>query len=68
MTTSYIKAETLLSCDDALSLKIYDGEGRERIYRDITRDIEALEGFVHAINRGEVSPIHIDELVEDFLG
>lgn len=68
MITSYIKAEVLISCDGILSLKMYDGEGRERIYRDVTRDIEALEGFVCAINRGEVSPIHIDELVEDFLG
>jgi hypothetical protein len=51
-----------------LSLKIYEGAGRERIYPDITRDILSLEEFVRAINLGEVSPLHIDELVEDFLG
>ena len=68
MTTSYIKAEILISCDGILSLKIYDGDGSEKVYPDITCDIEALKGFVCAINRGRVSPIHIDELVEDFLG
>ena len=68
MTTSYIKAEILISCDGILSLKVYDGEGREKIYRDVAGDLESLQGFVSAINRGEVSPIHIDELVEDFLG
>ena len=68
MKTSYVKAETLISCNGILSLKIRDGEGREKIYRDISRDTEALEGFVRAINCGKVSDIHIDELVEDFLG
>lgn len=68
MKTSYVKAETLISCNGILSLRIRDGEGREKIYRDITRDTEALKGFVHAINCGEVSDVHIDELVEDFLG
>ena len=68
MTTSYIKAEILISCDGILSLKIYDGEGREKVYPDITCDVEALKDFAGAINRGDVSPIHIDELVEDFLG
>ena len=67
MITSYIKAEAL-SCDGVLSLRIYDGKGGERIYRDITRDIQSLNRFVRTINRGNVSPIHIDELVEDFLG
>ena len=68
MITSYIRAEVSASYNGILSLKIIDGEGRERIYRDVTRDIEALNRFADAINRGEVSPVHIDELVEDFLG
>ena len=68
MTTSYIKAEMLVSGEGIISLKTYDGEGRERVYRDITRDIKALAHFVDAINRGDVSLVHIDELVEDFLG
>lgn len=68
MITSYIRAEVLVSCHGILSLKIIDGEGREKIYRDVTRDIDAISRFVDAINRGGVSTIHIDELVEDFLG
>lgn len=67
MTTNYIKAKKLVSSDGTLSLKVYDGEGREKIYRDITRNVEELERFARAINIGKVSPIHIDELVEDFL-
>ena len=68
MITSYIRAEVLVSCQGILSLKIIDGEGRERIYRDVTRDIDEISRFVDAINRGGVSTIHIEELVEDFLG
>ena len=68
MITSCIQAEVLVSYRGILSLKIIDGEGREKIYRDVSRDIEALNRFADAINHGGVSPIHIDELVEDFLG
>ena len=66
--TSYIKAEVVVSCDGTLSLKTRDGEGREKLYRDIANDIAPLNRFADAINRGGVSPLHIDELVEDFLG
>ena len=64
--SNYVKAK-MLTENRELSLKIDFGEGRETVYKDITRNREALELFVKRINSGSVSPLHIEDMIEDFL-
>ncbi len=49
------------------SLEIDAGEGNITTYRDITRDIGEIERLADLINSGNVSPVHIKEIIEDFL-
>ena len=41
--------------------------GENKIYPDLTADYEKICKFSDAINKSEVSSVHIDELIEDFL-
>lgn len=41
--------------------------GRSRTYPDITTDFEKLCTFSDKLNDGEVSPLHIDDIIEDML-
>ena len=43
-----------------------DGE-ENRVYHDVTGDLDRLCRFSDIINASHVSPLHIDELIEDFL-
>ncbi len=61
-----IKAETLCQGRTFGISITYLGE--RTVYSDVTRDREALDAFVDRINKGCVSPIHIEELIEDFIG
>ena len=45
----------------------FDGGG-SKIFSDITSDRDRLYAFSDAINRLRVSSVHIEELIEDFIG
>ena len=49
------------------SLRVLIGKREERLYSDLTRDLDLLEDLADRINRGRVSPIHIEDILEDFL-
>ena len=39
----------------------------ELVIEDITNDQRALKDFIQLINRMDVSPLHLQDVVEDFL-
>ena len=53
---------------NACNLKIIFSDESYTVYSDLTRDREALEAFASAVNKGSVSPLHIEEMIEDFIG
>lgn len=50
------------------SIIISDGEGKSFEYSNVTRDLCSLETLARIINAGEVSRIHIEEILEDIIG
>ncbi len=53
---------------DQYGVEVYaDGEA-VHIYRDLTADRARLSRFCDICNRSCVSRIHIDELIDDFIG
>ena len=67
ITKNYVQTEIKFTSGERYSLRVTDAEGNCKIYNDLTKDITALQRFANLINKGNVSPIHIDELIEDFL-
>ncbi|MBQ8409127.1 MAG: hypothetical protein IJY39_09730 [Clostridia bacterium] len=49
------------------SLRTEMGTGERKLYRDLTQDRRKIEELCARINKGRVSPIHIDDIIEDFL-
>ena len=49
-------------------LFIICGEGVSKTYPDISHDLGMLCEFSDRINQGMVSPLHIDDVIEDMLG
>ena len=43
-------------------------DGRTLLYSDISRKGELVEEISDKINRGNVSEIHVDDVIEDILG
>ena len=62
-----IKAE-IREHGEAYGLTVIFEDGSRKCYSDLTRDREGIEAFVNKINRGSVSSVHLDELIEDFIG
>ena len=62
-----VKAE-IIESGEALGLSLILSNGEKRVYEDVTTDAEAINAFADKINRGNVSEIHIEELIEDFIG
>ena len=49
-------------------LFIICGADNVKTYPDLSSDLPMLCAFSDKINQGEVSPLHIDEIIEDMLG
>lgn len=67
MLKCQVKAEIIKS-GEAMGLSLILSNGERRVYGDVTTDAEAIYAFADKINRGNVSEIHIEELIEDFIG
>ena len=67
MLKHQVKAEIIKS-GEALGLSLILPNGEKRVYEDVTTDAEVIYAFADKINRGNVSEIHIEELIEDFIG
>ena len=64
---NWVSAEIILGDDGWYGL-VFRLEGdRSRRYESLTRDLRRLRNFARRINEGRVDPIHIDDVVEDFL-
>lgn len=45
----------------------YSENGKTKYISDISTDYNAITEFADKLNRGDASPIHIHELVDDFI-
>ena len=63
----WVTAEIVLGDDGWYGLIFHMDGNRSRKYESLTRDYRRLQNFARRINEGRVHPIHIDDVVEDFL-
>lgn len=55
-----------LNCENGESETYGVTIGNRKIY-DLSPDREKVENFIDVLNRLEVSPIHLDDVIDDFL-
>lgn len=67
MLKCQVKAE-IIKIGEVYGLSLILSNGERKIYEDVTTDAEGIKIFADRINRGNVSEIHIEELIEDFIG
>lgn len=68
MTCTTMTAEIMISKNGFFGIAIRTNNIGVRMYEDVTRDIASLEKLAKLINAGQVSQIHIDELIDDIIG
>ena len=61
MTTDYDRAKI------SYGIKVTRGRKCLRIIRDITDDKERLSHFIDEINELSLDPVHLDQILEEFL-
>ena len=61
-----VRAETV-RLGGEYSLRITNAYGKVKEYPGITSDRERLDSLVNKINGMQVSELHIDDIIEDFL-
>lgn len=66
MEIKFVTAQVLCAENGRLNLHIICGE-EQMLYRDITQSLKDLKDFAEKINKNQVSLVHIEELIEDFL-
>lgn len=57
----------VVKTEKGYGLFIYVSGNENKLYPDLTVNYERICAFSDAINRSEVSSLHLDELLEDFL-
>ncbi len=58
-----IESETFLSA--GIIIENEQGEEVRRIY-DVSTDFDAIEKFTASLNENDVSPIHLESMLEDY--
>lgn len=66
MTVLSVSARLIVSEDGSFGISA-ELDGEILYYRELSRERERVERLVQLINGGEVSRLHIDEIIEDFL-
>lgn len=66
MTVLSVSARLIVSKDGSFGISA-ELDGEILYYRELSRERERVERLVQLINGGEVSRLHIDEIIEDFL-
>ena len=61
-----VRAETV-RLGGEYSLRITGADGHVKMYPGITSDLERLDSLAKKINDMQVSELHIDDIIEDFL-
>ena len=60
---------TIIKCDSGSLGLTFILDGREiRTVRDLTYDHTLALKICDSVNRSDLSPIHIDDILEDFIG
>ncbi|MBE6684576.1 MAG: hypothetical protein E7592_02850 [Ruminococcaceae bacterium] len=67
MTVVFVNAK-LIVCEDGSFGIAAEVDGEVLYYRSLSLERERVERLVRLINDGEVSRLHIAEIIEDFLG
>ena len=67
ITKNFVQAKIKSESRGLFSLEVTDAEGKKKVYEDLTGDFLALVHFTNMINEGNVSPLHIEDMIEDFL-
>lgn len=67
MTMLSVSAK-LIACEDGSFGISAEIDGETVYYRRLCFERERVERLVRSINSGEVSRLHIDEIIDDFLG
>lgn len=62
----YITVE-VINTDVGYGLDVYSRGKRELTYRDITNDKARIDALAKTINSLQVSLLHINDIIEDFL-
>ncbi len=65
--TEYVTAR-VVKTKGGYGLFIISGDGRGKTYPDLSSDLASLCAFADKINEGDVSPLHIYDIIEDMLG
>lgn len=68
MLTKSLSAKIKISKNRMYSVEVSDEAGKTTVYKEISSDKKIIQRFVDAINRGDVSPLHINEMIEDIIG
>ena len=68
MTTSAVKSKIIKREGEGFGLILVLEDGGEREIRDLTYDHGRIVALSDAINRLDVSHLHIDDIIDDFLG
>lgn len=68
MITLQIKARVIRDEDESFGLSLYLDNEEVRCIRDVTRDSERITALCEKINLLGISPLHIDDVIEDFIG
>ena len=68
MMSVYVSCLVMSGREGWYSLLVRFGKNEEKIYLDLTKDRDALADLACRINRGRVSTIHVEDILEDFLG
>ena len=67
MKNNYVETEVIQGRAGWYSLLVKANGIQFQLYHDLTSDYARLENLSKRINRGSVSLIHIEDIVEDFL-
>lgn len=66
MTVVFVSAK-LTVCEDGSFGIVVESVDKKTFYCGLSRDRNKVEQLVRLINDGEVSRLHIDDIIEDFL-
>lgn len=66
MTVVFVNAKLAVCEDGSFGISV-ECDGENLFYKSLGYDRDRVEQLVRRINDGEVSRLHIDDIIEDFL-
>ena len=62
-----ITVTIISSGKESFGLAVFRDGIEFRKYHSVSRDIKKITAFAEKINKGNLSPLHIDSVIEDFM-